>query len=493
MYKSCCFIILLLTMIFVQTARAAQIKAYVSAFSVVGIANTDEMKETMQDLLASRLSSETILIVDSAAEADVVLSSRYSVAGGVFSIDCVARNRAGNVVARSYEEGENQAQLIPAVGKLVPRLQAMIIKAFARPAAGQQESGAASGSNLKNIPLTADIISVKQSGKSDQSGWLSQRLGGMYTGIAPGRKLENGERELFIVSRNTLKLYRQGNDLKLITETSFKAEDQILGIDSADLDGDGVPEIYLTIFNGDALVSQIWTSSGTTLKKIAGNLPYYFRSIALNGKDRKLYAQQISIRSDFYGDLYELVRTNGGVELKNPVKLPGVATIYNFNQFTDSQGNRFDVVLNKDGHILVYDANGEEVWRSKEKFGGSEVFFKRKDMTDVRYSSEPYRWIYLQQRMIVTNDGEIIIPQNSGSSNIGINRSYSSSAIYALGWNGSSLEKKWHTLESENYVADYYFDTLQQELVTLEVVKHEGMLDKGASIVSVKKVRAQNR
>lgn len=491
MYKIPCLIILLLNLVLVQAASAGQVKAYVSAFNVVGIDNKDEMKATLQDLLASRLSGEHILIVDSAAEADIVLTSRYSVAGGMFSIDTVARNSAGNVVARAYEEGDNQSQLIPAVKKLVPKLNTMIFKAFARVVATEPEASATPGAALEKRATRVDVIKEQQSGKNAPSGWSSQRLAGAYTGIAPGKALDNGEREIYIVDGHTLKLYRQGKDLKLLAETSLKTEEQILAIDTADLDGDGVPEVYLTIFNGDALVSQVWTSIGNGLKRVADKLPYYFRSLALNGQSRKIYAQQLSLRSDFFGDVYELARTGAALTLKNPIKLPRSANIYNFNQFTDSQGNRYYVVLNDEGQILVSDQNGEEIWRSKEKFGGSELFFKRQDMADVRYSSEPYRWIFLQQRLVVTSNGEIIVPQNTGSWSIGNKRSYHNSFIHAFSWNGSSLEKKWHTRESDNYVADYYYEPLQQELVTLEVVKHEGMFDNGASIVSIKRVGTQ--
>jgi len=491
MYKIGCFLFLLFNLLMVQVASAGQIKAYVSAFNVVGVANRDEMKETLQDLLASRLNSENILVVDSAAEADVVLTSRYSVAGGLFSIDSAVRNSAGAVIARAFEEGEHQGQLIPAVGKLVPKLQAMITKAFSPAVAAQPAPSAVPGAALKKAIVPVDVINVQQAGQNAHAGWLSQRLLGMYTGIAPGRVLENGDREIYVVDGHSLKLYRQGKELKLMTEAAFKTEEQILGVDTADLDGDGVPEVYLTVFNGDALVSQVWSGSGATLKKIASNLPYYFRGIALNGQDKKIYAQQLSIRADFYGDVCEVARSGAVVELKTPLKLPRFATIYNFNQFTDSQGNHLYVVVNEDGHLIVSDHNGEELWRSKERFGGTELFFKRKDLSDVRYSSEPFRWIFLQQRLVVTSAGEIIIPQNTGFWSVGNSRSYSNSVIDAFSWNGSSLEKKWHTRESENYVADYYFDPVQQELVSLEVVKHGGMFDKGASIVSIKKVRAQ--
>src|SRR6185369_9452647 len=137
---------------------------------------------------------------------------------------------------------------------------------------------------------------------------------------------------------------------------------------------------------------------------------------------------------------------------------------------------------------LVHAENGEELWRSKEKYGGTELFFKRPDLSDVKYSSEPYRRTYLQQRIFVTREGEIVVPQNSGSWT-GYNRSYSKSSLDGFFWNGSSLEKRWHTQENENYLADYFYDPSGQELVNLEVVKHAGMFERGASAVSVIKIR----
>jgi hypothetical protein len=58
----------------------------------------------------------------------------------------------------------------------------------------------------------------------------------------------------------------------------------------------------------------------------------------------------------------------------------------------------------------------------------------------------------------------------------------------AFRWNGAALDEVWHTKESQNYLADYYYDAVLKELVMLEVVKKEGLLDKGASTIAVKKV-----
>jgi hypothetical protein len=224
------------------------------------------------------------------------------------------------------------------------------------------------------------------------------------------------------------------------------------------------------------------------LQKQAENLPYYFRAIDLDGKGKKLYAQESSNDTDFYGDVFLVEKTDGSYRLKNPLKLPRFATIYNFNQFTDPTGKKYTVVIHDDGYILVYSDAGEELWRSADKFGGSEVYFKRQDLTNLRNTGDQYRWTFLEQRVVVTPNNEIIIPKNSGFFVFGSNRSYKKNTIYAFAWNGATLDERWHTKESQNYLADYCYDPQRKELVLLEVVQKKGLLQQGASALVVKKV-----
>ena len=69
-------------------------------------------------------------------------------------------------------------------------------------------------------------------------------------------------RELFVVDDHVLRLYHQEAELKLVAEVTFSAAEKILGIDTADLDGDGIPEAYLTIMDGETLASQVWIARG---------------------------------------------------------------------------------------------------------------------------------------------------------------------------------------------------------------------------------------
>ncbi|WP_318258406.1 hypothetical protein [Geobacter anodireducens] len=99
---------LLLLILAAGIASAAQIKVYVSEFAITGAANKDELKTTLQTLLASRLSGDSLLSVDSPAGADVLVKGSYIAFGKIFSIDAVARDAGGRVIARSFQQGESR-------------------------------------------------------------------------------------------------------------------------------------------------------------------------------------------------------------------------------------------------------------------------------------------------------------------------------------------------------------------------------------------------
>lgn len=360
-------------------------------------------------------------------------------------------------------------------------------------------------------PPPGDIVRAPQEAQQVSA---VQRLPGALVGIAPVRALPDGSRELYVVGDRVLRLYRlgaesalvdqkelaalsgdrvqqlyrQGREITLLDEKEFGSSLKILSVDSADLDGDGMPEAYVTIYSGGWLVSEVWVARDGKLQKLAEKLPYYFRGIALAGKEKRIYAQQLGVGADFFGDLHELAKTTGGYELINPIKLPRFGYLYNFNQFSGIKGELYSIVTDPDGLLVVSTPNGESVWKGADNYGGSETFFKRDDLQNMQFTGTEFRWVFLQQRITVAPTGEVIVPRNGGFWVVGNARNYSKSSIYAFVWNGVSLVEKWHTKENPTYLADYFYDHERRELVQLEVVQHEGLFAKGYSAITVKRV-----
>ena len=457
-------------------AWSAPITAYVAEFNATGGSKPEEMKTTIQNLLLSRLASEKIITINKPEGADIKITGSYLQIGTVFSLDAAAFNNSGAVIARAFTQGTSADEFIPAVGTLAKSLSAGIEKGAAKIAVTLPQT----------TVLPADIIKPVQTVFS--AGQSVHKMDGALNGLAVGRTFPNGDRELFVVGPHVLRYYRQGAELKLLAEIPYKVYETVLAVDTANLDNDTTPEIYVTILKGETLASQVLKVDGTSLKQIAGPLPYFFRAVTSAGNVKKLYAQQISGAEDFYGDVSEVIKSGNNYQFINPVKMPKLGYLYNFNILKGSNGVPATIIADRSGYLRVFTVAGEEIWKSSEEYGGSENSFKRID-SDSSRTNNGYRRVFLDQRMIMKANGELLVLKNSSSWYMISKHSYSRNSMYCFVWNGADLEEKWHTKQSDNYLADFAYDDATRELLMLEVIdKQEGIFDKGSSRLVIRKV-----
>lgn len=485
MKKMSLMLLILLASLIATPAIAAPLRVFVAEMNSVGGDVKDEMKQTLQTLLASRLNGEGIVAVGSASEADVVVSGTYVAIGKIFSLDAQARTADGKTLTRSFVQGESQDELIPAVGKLADKLSAELLKIA--PAVPVSSAVIKKEQALQRPAQTGEFIKPREQEQAATGGWLSKRLNGVANLIALGKTLPDGGREIFMVENRRLSYYRQGSDMKLIAEVEMSSNEKIISLDTVE-NSNGTLDIYVTIVQLDNLASQVWQVKGDKLVQVAKNLPYYFRSFSLGGAPKKLYAQSLGRTADFYGNVEEATRKDSVISLKNPIKMPRFGTIYSFNQFRDKDGKTLTVVIDSDNYLVVYDQQLNEFWRSNDKFGGSELYFHRDDLVNMRETGDKNRWVFLNQRIQVSSKGEILVGKNDGSWVLGNSRTYKKGAVYCLVWNGSSLEEKWRTRETQSYMPDFFFDEARNELLMLQTVQRAGFMVRGASSLTIKKV-----
>jgi len=447
------------------------------------------------------LALQSVIRLDQSAGADVTVGCSYVQIGKIFSMDAVVKDSTGQVITRAYEQGESLDDLVPAVSRLAQKLTAAVsarypspaataslpTAAVAAPATGAVATAAAAPSSIVKTAPTGDIIRPQQITRQSASGWQSPRIEGKLIGLAPGLVRPSGEREVYVVGEEVLKLYLVGTDFKLLDQQRFPEKYQVLGVDTADLDRDGTQEVYVTLLYGEDLVSQVWEQKNGRLVRLADRLPYYFRALDVSGGERKIIAQQNSVETDFYGDILEIVKQGNRFDAKPFAKLPR-GNVYTFNQFRDASGALHTVILNEDGLLVVYGPTGDELWRGSDKYGGTTVHYERDNSQMQRFTGVKNRSVFLQQRITLSPANEIIVPQNTGTFVAGNTRVYNKSAVVAFEWTGSVLEERWRTRTVEMYQPDYFYDATRKELVLLQQAKIEGPLEKGASIISIKKV-----
>lgn len=478
-------------------ASAVPHRTHVADFTVVGAPNRDELKTSLQSILASRLNPEQVQLVESRDKAELLVTGSYALFGKVFSLDVLIKQMGSGKLTKVFEQGEGQDDLIPAMGRLARKIEQELTKMPPEPAV----AAAAPPPPLPNQPKPAlpapspaaapsGNYVVKSAGAAGTPGnWSSTPLDGVFAGIALGRNRAGSGRELFVAGERTIRYFRQGTELKQVAEVVLPRPAKILGIDTADLDSDGIPEIYVTVMDRETLISQVYLPTEAGLEKIADNLPYFFRGIGPDLGTRKILVQELDAGGDYYNGVAELSKTGKRFEARNRQQLPRTTSIFPFNRFNDDSGKSCQVMLDGNGHLIVSSQEGRELWKSSDRFGGSEMFFTRESMTQMRATGgDPYVWTFLEQRIIATPDGKLLVPHNEGIMTVGNNRSYSKHTLHAFTWSGAVLKELWHSKQEPTYLADFAYDPATAEVVVLEVVQKDGIFSKGKSVVSIHKV-----
>lgn len=471
-------------------AEAAQVKVYVGEVNVVGAQNRDELKAALQPLLASRLSGAGLIAVSDAVEADLLIHGTYVAIGSMFSLDAVVSTPARKTLARSYVQGESQAQLLSAVEKLAEKLKPELLKVTpVEKSVPVQPKAALMVAPVPVVAAAEEIVRVPQQQQAaGKNVWKSSKLDGAMVSLAATDQATDGSRELFVAESNRLYHYRlQSGELRLISENKFPVYKNILYLDTVPA-GDGATDLLVTIMANEQLESQVWRyeAKAGKLQLLADKQPYFLRGVSVAGSAKRLYAQKLGAANSFGEPIYEAALGNGVITQKSVVKLPAGMPIYSFGQFKDKAGMLLTVALSSTGRVVVYTPEMAELWQSAETYGESELFMEKRDSDAIGQQEDPK--IYLKQRIQVLANGEVMVSKNDMYPLLGVKAGLKNGRIYGLAWNGSDLVQSWHTRSTDNYVSDFTYDASSKELFQLEVVSRPNILSRGSSVVSVRKV-----
>ncbi len=508
-------ILILIALLYALPAFAADLlRVYVGEFNAVGVQGKDDARAALQGLLASRLSSDKILSVATAPEAELLVSGTYISIANQYNIDAVVKSAGGQTVTRTFVQGQGgQDALFAAVGNLAQKLAAdldaklaansiqrialapvaaPVVATAVRPGSTdivRAGTVSAATGNIQRMPQ-GDIIRPQAFYRGAPKQGEIKRLDGAYNLLAYGGLDTDGKRLLFMAQDRVVQLVREGESRPL-TGFTLSVDSKILAIDYIDTDGNNNPELYVTVVRGGEAASQIWELKKRKLVKAADNIEYFFRAIALAGGQLKLYAQEQGRKADrYYGDVYQVRLKKNKIVKETKIEMPRYGNVYSFNQFRHQSGELLTVVYHEDNYLVVYDKDQKELWRSNDSFGGSELFYKVEDDAMINPTTDKYRWFFMNQRILVTSQQEILVGKNDGFFVIGNARMYKRGAVYSLYWNGAALEEVWRTKDTQNYMPDFWFDEAKSELLLLQLTQREDVLmrTKGATALQIKKV-----
>ncbi|MBI9084557.1 MAG: VCBS repeat-containing protein [Desulfobacterales bacterium] len=339
--------------------------------------------------------------------------------------------------------------------------------------------------------------------------WKSRNFPIQIKGMAVGDVDGDGKKETVFIEDQTVHIYRLAESkFTKIKEISGNRVDSYVSVDAADINGNGIAEIYVTCLSetSGSLKSFILEYNGTDFGLIAENQRFYFRVIEDSHRGRLLLGQKQNVKEIFGQTIYEMKWVGSSLEPDSPRSAPKGVNVYGVT-YADvlNNGGEMIVASDKNEHLGIFQPNGSEEWVSEEPFGGSTTYLEpppENTSRSGRHHGDPYaeKRIYLPQRIFVRDldqDGknEVIAVQNKDAGDRLLSRSriFRSGNIKCFQWETMGLYEKWRVRKVSGHISDFaiadFDNDGEDEIVFAVVVKEESGIGQGKSYIAAQELK----
>jgi TolB-like protein len=296
--------------------------------------------------------------------------------------------------------------------------------------------------------------------------WKSPNFDYLINGMAIGDVDADGHSEIVVVSPDRIYIYRHEEErLTEVARQDIGSLRYNIGVDLADLNGNGRAEIFVTALSIDkrSVQSHVWEFSDKGLTEIAQDLPWFFRMSDLPVRGRILMGQQSRLYQPYRGGIFEMGWDGGAYTPQNPVKIPrGSASINVLGAaLGDVQNNGEEtlVAYDQNNRIVIVSPGGQSFWKSGDKFGGNTLYVAG-EITDNGQVKNP---IYLPTRILVRESdkaeerpkSQVIAVKNHEVMGMHWDRrDFTEASIEAFSWDGVGLAAAWSTRKMSGFIRD---------------------------------------
>ena len=437
-------------------------------------------------------------------DADYALFGSLTVFGESVSLDATLVSlKEGKPPVAVFFQARDTGSLMPEVNKFVVKINNQIFgEVYAKGEVEEVPRLPVAERSAKSPPtLLEPKTSALHVDYEDGPFWKSAPFETGILGMAIGDVDADGRNEVVFISHNDVFVYRnvEGRFNK-VGQVEGKAYYNFIGVDIADINGNGKSEIFITDLrrNGGRLTSFVLEWDGTKFRKISDNENWYYRVLKVPDRGSILLGQKRGAFDLFISGIYELKWSNGRyVPMKRQI-LPQLLNIYGFT-FGDilNNGQQMIVAFAQDDRIRIVDREGNEEWTSSERYGGSRLYLDlpSETVTERRSGdSQEMEHFYLAQRLHIAdldNDGknEVVVVRNKDAAHRLFSRLrlFQSGHIECLSWDSFGLTMKWRTQEMPGYISDYVIGDLDNngsdEIVFSLVAKRDSPISKVRSFI----------
>ena len=290
----------------------------------------------------------------------------------------------------------------------------------------------------------------------------------------------DGSDEILLLTTTGLLLYREiEGQFQKIDEIDLPGHLRYLSVTSADINENGMHEIYIAGSNGDIPATTVLEWSGQNWASLWTNLPWYLR-VMDDGTTSPLLLGQ---KAPGARPVYEMqLDPRQGVRPLKELSLPQGVNLYDFAQADITGDNsRETITIGPDNRMRVYNAAGTLLWTSTDIHGASNNFFGTLTSTaKIGRESDP-ETIYIRTR-IVTQDldgdgtSEVLVGRNRLETipfmpNL---RYFDGSSMAAHKWENGQMVPLWETRKTPGYIVNYQLRPTQEDAKRFNLILAEG-------------------
>ncbi len=302
--------------------------------------------------------------------------------------------------------------------------------------------------------------------------------------MAAGNVIGDSGKEVVISDGHGIVVYSfQDRMLRELWREDAPVSNKNLCVECADINGNGLDEIYVTNFDGDKASSYVVEYTDGLFKRICGPVGLLFRVLEVPGLGDTLITTTTGSASPYSGLIYQYSWKDGDLvrgerlELPDQIKDPyGFALVDLVPEKKDDEKHEkedkgpfagLEVVWVDDADFLeVLDMDGETLWESDEHYGGYDNYFETDPRSLALPATDPRGKV--KGRLIVREDADgkktVVLTRNVPMTYLTERfKGYSESDIFSLSWNGKEMETDWSIRNVDGYIADIYIGEVVRE------------------------------
>jgi TolB-like protein len=274
----------------------------------------------------------------------------------------------------------------------------------------------------------------------------------------------DGTREFVLATADTIYGYSlHGTILEKMYEIKTGVSEYIVDISAADLNGNGVEELYVSCYEGRFANSFVLEKSAGGFSRPAENLQWFFRVYEHPRNGRILLGQKADSGNPFQGEIRQFVWQDAALSPREKISLPEGLGIYAFTQADLADDGRtpyvgfYKTLFSQSHQLAIYNAEDRISWRDRLDLGGSpRTFVRHVDRENIDSTEAIPMRIFCED---IDRDGsiDILVAKNTRKAGrvLGSFGDFHEGTLLCLKWDGLDMVPNWSSPILNTYITDY--------------------------------------